>query len=168
MRIGSTTNSSSGPFLERKPGTPELPRMVLTACLWLLVVSILSLGVRGQSRPPQFVVDATRWDSVSFDPPPECEGTPEECAARILRELKIDITDSPKFSTYYLGEADGTNLTVVLVSHLVTEDDSVAGILYRVELSLGDVEDRSYKLEALGRQFKCARGRKGWSKKLCP
>ncbi|MCB1023741.1 MAG: hypothetical protein KDB79_05095, partial [Acidobacteria bacterium] len=109
----------------------------------------------------------TLWEKIEFNALEECEGKPKGCAASFLEQLQIDTGKRPWFNVYPIGERNGKNLTMIFVSHSVNDDASVTGIRYRLALSLGDVEDRSYKLETLGRQYRCARGRKGRSKALC-
>jgi hypothetical protein len=98
----------------------------------------------------------------------ECEDTLTNCSRKFLAAADLEPGKSPKFNIYRLGERDGRNLTIMFVTVKVTDDDSLTGIRYRLALSLGDVEDKSYKLENLGRQFTCARGHKYWSMARCP
>lgn len=138
------------------------------------ILKILLLGTlcvpsaAAQKKFSRAVTDASLWDTIEATSSTECEGTPTECAVKMLAEQNVRIGDWPLFSVYRLGEMDGKSVTVVFVSHKVDGDDSVAGMLYRLELSLGDVEDRTFSLDELGRQYKCARGRTGWSKQICP
>ena len=143
-----------------------MKRTSMINVLSLMAVSVLV--TLAQQQMPKSVKDESRWKKVEYTPPAECEDTPEQCAVKMLKEINIDVGDSPMFSVYRLGEMAGTNTTVVFVSRTVEGDDSVAGILYRVALSLGDVEDRSYSLDYVGEQYKCMRGHKNWSKSLCP
>ncbi len=130
--------------------------------------AVMSQTLLGQGKMPKSVRDEGRWDKVEFDAPAQCEGTPRDCALKMLKDLNIDVGDSPLFSVYRLGEINEKSVTVVFVSQEVSDDDSVSGILYRLALSLGDVEDNSFSLDFLGKQYKCARGRSYWSKNLCP
>lgn len=122
----------------------------------------------GQKKFSKVVTDPERWDQIDHGSPDECTGKPEDCALKMLGALNISVGDEPEFSVYRLGEIDGKNVTVVFVSHLVEEDDSVIGMLYRLELDLDDVEDDSFSLDAVGRMYQCMRGPVGWRKTHCP
>lgn len=108
------------------------------------------------------------WEKMDFRPKGECSDGLQNCAKSFLEQASVDLGTAPIYEFFSLGETGGRSLTIVFVTLKVTEDDSLTGIRYRLALSLGDVEDTSYKLENLGRQFTCARGHKSWSKKRCP
>lgn len=137
-----------------------------------LVVFVISLfttaAVQAQQKFSKVVTDAERWDEIEYEAPSECTGAPEECAIKMLTELSIGVGDEPDFSVYRLGEVNDKNVTVVFVSHLTEDDDSVLGNLYRLELSQTDAEDSSFSLDGLGRMFQCMNGPVGWRKTLCP
>ena len=134
----------------------------------LMLVSICFSSEAMAQKFSKVVTDATRWDPVTFDAPAECTGDPQECALEVLGDLDISVGDEPDFSVYRLGEIEGKNVTVVFVSHLPEENDSILGMLYRLELSSGDTEGKSFSLEALGRMYQCMRGPEGWRKTACP
>ena len=121
-----------------------------------------------QSKLPKVVLQPELWEKVAVAAPAECEATARICSLRFLEAAELTLGKNPIISEYRLGERDGRNLTIVFVTYTVTDDDSLTGVRYRLAVSLGDVEDKSYKLENLGRQFTCARGHKGWSKARCP
>ena len=136
-----------------------------------LVLSFATLSAPetpAQERFSKVVTDAGRWEPVDYKAPGECTGDAQECALKMLGESNISVGDEPAFSVYQLGEVDGKRVTVVFVSQLVEDDDSVLGRLYRLEMSLGDVEDKSYSLDAMGRMYQCMRGPEGWRKSVCP
>lgn len=144
-----------------------MKKLALTA-LVLFFGALLATDTNAQQKFSRVVTDATRWDPITFDTPKKCTGTPQDCALKMMEELNISVGDEPGYSVYRLGEIGEKNVTVVFVSHLVEDDDSVIGILYRLELSLGDVGGDSYNLDALGRMYQCLRGPIGWRKTLCP
>ncbi len=143
-------------------------KKVLLAGITLMFVSICFSSEAMAQKFSKVVTDATRWDPVTIAAPAECTGDPQECALKVLGDMNISVGDKPDFSVYPLGEVDGKNVTVVFVSHLIESDDSpMLGELYRVELSLGDVEDRSFSLDALGRLYQCIDGPAGWRTTAC-
>ena len=125
-------------------------------------------STKTKQKPPRSVLNPGLWERVDIQAQPECDDWPEGCAKQFLRGAGIELGASPKFRVYRIGERDGRNLTAVIVTTKVAEDDSVSGIRYRLVMSLGDVEDNTYKLETLGRQYTCLRGHKFWCKDLCP
>lgn len=127
-----------------------------------------SKATKGKQRLPSSVLQAGLWERVDVLAQPECDDWPEGCAKQFLRGAGIELGSSPKFRVYCIGEREGRNLTVVIVTTKVADDDSVSGIRYRLAISLGDVEDNTFKLETLGRQYTCVRGHKFWGKDLCP
>jgi hypothetical protein len=131
--------------------------------LFLLVITLQSAEVQAQQYP-KAVTDVERWSSVDFTAPAACTASPEECAVKMLGELKIEIGDEPEFSVYPLGDKDGKDVTVVFVSHMGEEDDSVLGVLYRMELNM---ENAAFSLNGLGRMFQCLDGPAGWRKTAC-
>ena len=143
----------------------RISNRLLFAAAFVLFIGVVS--VMAQKKFPAVVMNPTLWEKVDVQAPDECEGTPQKCAAQMLKAVNIDAGSSPKYKVYRLGERDERNLTIVFVTQTVKEDDSVSGIRYRLAISLGDVEDRTFKLETLGKQYRCARGRKGWGKSLC-
>ena len=137
------------------------------AIVVLLFINLLANESFGQKKFPKEVLLPELWEKVEIAAPEECAGTPPQCALKMLRDAGIDAGSAPATTVYRLGERDGRNLTVVFVTQKIEEDDSLAGVRYRLVLSLGDVEDRTFKLETLGRQYKCMRGRRGWGRALC-
>ncbi len=129
---------------------------------------IRSQGAKRDRKPPSFVLYPSVWERVDIQTQKECDDWPEGCAKQFLRGAGIELGLSPRFRVYRIGEREGRNLTVVIVTTKVADDDSVSGIRYRLAISLGDVEDNSFKLETLGRQYTCVRGHKFWGKDLCP
>ncbi|MGD9587627.1 MAG: hypothetical protein AB7Q37_10450 [Pyrinomonadaceae bacterium] len=129
---------------------------------------VLVSDVTAQKKFSKVVTDSSRWDQIDHGSPEQCSGTPEDCAVKMLDALNISVGEEPDFSVYRLGEIEGKNVTVVFVSHLVDEDDSVIGLLYRLELSRGDAGSSSFNLDGVGRMFQCMRGPIGWRKTLCP
>lgn len=126
-----------------------------------------SQSAKGKQKLSRSVLDPGLWERVDVQAQAECDDWPEGCAKQFLRGAGLEFGSSPKYSVYRIGEREGRNLTVVIVTTKVTEDDSVSGIRYRLAISLGDVEDNTFKLETLGRQYTCWRGHRKWSKKLC-
>jgi hypothetical protein len=131
-------------------------------------IGVVQTDVFAQAKLPKTVLQPELWEKVEIAAPSECEATVKECARRFLEGANLLNGSRASFTVYRIGERDGRNLTIVFVSSKVNDDDSITGIRYRLAVSLGDVEDRSYKLETLGRQFTCARGHKNWSKARCP
>jgi len=92
-----------------------------------------------------------------------CGDSPENCALTILQASDAKVTEKPAtMQVFDLCE----NLFAVLATFEVKDDDSVAGVRYRVEFNKNS--EGKYEFVALGRQYRCARGRTGWSKELCP
>ena len=90
-----------------------------------------------------------------------CTETPKQCALQILKASDDKISEVPKsFEVFDLGK----NKIVVLATYKIHGDDSVTGTRYRTEFNKND---EKYEFVELGKQFKCARGRTNWSKKLC-
>lgn len=140
-------------------------------CALAILAALLFLGSIASIGQTKFGRDVLRpdlWEKVEVAPESECENASTKCSRQFLSAAEVDPGKTPKFNIYQLGETDGRNLTIVFVTVKVTDDDSITGIRYRLAMSLGDVEDKSYKLENLGRQFTCARGHKTWSKARCP
>ena len=127
-----------------------------------------SKPVQRKQKLPKIVRDPGLWERVEVQAPPECDDWPEGCAKQFLKGAGIELIGSPKIDVYRVGESEAGNLTVVLITTKVDDDDSVSGIRYRIAMSLGDVEDNTFKLETLGKQYTCWRGHKRWSKNLCP
>jgi len=138
------------------------------AALFMMLGALFASNVTAQKKFSKVVTDPSRWDQVDHGSPKGCSGTPEECAVEMLDALNISVGNEPDFSVYRLGEIEGKDVTVVFVSHLVDEDDSVIGLLYRLELSRSAAEDNSFDLDGVGRMFQCMRGPIGWRKTLCP
>jgi hypothetical protein len=143
-------------------------KRITFVALFVFVISLCTAATQAQTKFSKVVTDAKRWDPIEYKAPAECTSTPEECAVKMLDELKISVGDEPDFSVYRVGEVNEKSVTVVFVSHLVDEDDSVLGMLYRLEMSLSDVEDNSFSLDGLGQMFQCMNGPSGWRKTLCP
>lgn len=151
----------------------DSPKFLVTKgfLFFLAVVAFIGIGsseASAQSKFPRVVLQPGLWEKVEVSAPEECEGSVKVCSLRFLKAAEMVLGEKPVTSEYRLGERDGRNLTIVFVTYKVTDDDSITGVRYRLAVSLGDVEDRSYKLETLGRQFTCARGHKNWSKARCP
>lgn len=135
--------------------------------LFVFAFTLFSAYAFGQQKFSKFVTDPTRWDGIDYSAPAECAGTPEQCAVKMLAELNIEVGAAPDFSVYQLGEVNEKSVTVVFVSRLVEDDESVLGKLYRLELSKSDVEDTSFALEGVGQLFQCMEGPIGWRKTAC-
>ncbi len=136
-----------------------------------IIVMLVTVGFSSEASAQKFskvVTDAARWQPVAFEAPDACTGGAEECALEVLGDLNISVGDKPDFSVYQLGETDGKDVTVVFVSHLPEENDSVLGNLYRLELSRDNSTEKSFRLEALGRMYQCMEGPIGWRKTNCP
>ena len=151
-----------------KTGGARSSRAFAFATAAFMFLVICNNGANAQSKFPKVVLQPELWEKVDLAAPAECEATARKCSLRFLEAAGLVLGKKPSFSEYRLGERDGRNLTIVFVTYKVTDDDSLTGVRYRLAVSLGDVEDRSYKLENLGRQFTCARGHKSWSKTRCP
>ena len=137
----------------------------------VIVMMLVSVGFSTEASAQKFskvVTDAERWDPVAFEAPEECTGLARECALEMLGDLDISVGDEPDFSVYPIGETGAKDVTVVFVSHLTEDYDSVLGKLYRLELSRDNANDRSFRLDALGRMYQCMEGPSGWRKTLCP
>lgn len=143
-------------------------KKITSIALFVFAFMLCSADTAAQQRFSAVVTDADRWDTVEFNAPDECAGTPEECAVAMLTELNIPVGEEPLFSVYPIGPVDEKNVTVVFVSHFVEDDDSVLGKLYRLELTRSSDETAAFNLEGLGRMFQCMRGPVGWRKTLCP
>ena len=113
------------------------------------------------------VTDTTRWAPITVAAPSECTGEAKDCAVKMLGGLNIDVGSKPDFSVYQLGQTEGKAVTVVFVSHLPEEDDSIIGVLYRLEMSQMNAKGGSFTLEALGRMYQCLNGPDGWQKTAC-
>ncbi len=91
-----------------------------------------------------------------------CTESPKQCALQVLKASDDSVSEMPKdFEVFDLRK----NKIVVLATYRVDGDDSVKGKRYRAEFNKNEGR---YEFVELGKQFKCARGRKNWSKKLCP
>ncbi|MBX3283467.1 MAG: hypothetical protein KF756_13460 [Acidobacteria bacterium] len=138
--------------------------------LFVTAAFVVALSITAASAQEKFskvVTDADRWDAIEYSAPPECSLSPEECAVKMLTELKIDVGSEPKFSVYPLGETNDGNVTVVFVSRFVDDDELVLGKLFRLELERSDAADTSYSLDGLGVMFQCMNGPVGWRKTPC-
>ncbi|MFZ1701376.1 MAG: hypothetical protein WBO10_04355 [Pyrinomonadaceae bacterium] len=136
----------------------------------LIILTLVSLGFTSAASAQKFskvVTDANRWDPITVDASQDCTGAPEQCALEVLGELNISVGDEPDFSVYRVGQTDGKDLTVVFVSHLLEENDTVLGELYRLELTRTDAANNTYNVDAVGRMFQCMNGPVGWRKTLC-
>ncbi|MGE3468340.1 MAG: hypothetical protein AB7J13_15580 [Pyrinomonadaceae bacterium] len=140
----------------------------LFAFIVLTLVSLCFTSAASGQKFSKVVTDPDRWEPIMVDAKKDCTGAPEQCAIEVLSELNISVGDEPDFSVYRLGETEGKNVTVVFVSHLIEDDDSVLGELYRLELSRADAADSIYELDALGRMYQCMSGPVGWRKTPCP
>ena len=133
----------------------------------VFVMTLSLTAVNAQKKFSKVVADATRWKAIEFSAPAQCSNSPQECAVKALTELKIDVGSEPEFSIYPIGETSDGNVTVVFVSRLVEDDDSVLAKLYRLELDKADAADTTYSLDALGVMFQCMDGEEGWRKTPC-
>ena len=145
-----------------------MARFLLSFAVLIAGTAFWSTEAAAQAKFPKAVLRPELWEKVSVATSQECEGTAKECSLRFLEGAGLAIETKPAISEYRLGEVEGRSLTIVFVAYKVSNDDSVTGIRYRLAVSLGDVEDRSYILENLGRQYTCARGHRNWSRALCP
>lgn len=143
-----------------------MKRLTLFA-LFFFAFGLLSADVLAQQKLSKVVTDASRWDGIDFTAPAICTGTPEQCAVKMLTELNIEVGASPDFSVYQLGKVNEKSVTVVFVSRLVEDDESVLGKLYRLEFSKADVEDTSFALDGVGQLYQCMEGPIGWRKTAC-
>ncbi len=91
-----------------------------------------------------------------------CEETPKQCALNVLKASDDTVDETPENIEVFNFK---TNKIVVLATYKIDEDDSVAGRRYRVEFNK---TAGKYEFVQAGKQFKCARGRAGWTKNLCP
>jgi len=133
----------------------------------VFIVALSMLVVNAQEKFSKVVTDATRWDPIDFAAPQECSASPEECAVKMLTELKIDVGSEPEFSVYPIGKTDDGNVTVVFVSRLIEDDDLIMGKLFRLELEKSDQADLTYSLDGLGVMYQCMDGKEGWRKTPC-
>lgn len=136
----------------------------------LFYVLILAFAMFFQCVPPQDdacedIKNAEGFERVELSRVrlAPCADTPEKCALTILQASDANMTGKPaKIETCKFGE----NEFAVLATYDVKEDDSVAGVRYRVEFNKNS--EGKFEFAQLGRQYRCARGRTGWSKELCP
>jgi len=144
--------------------------MKLYLSLFALFLFVFGLvpSAYSQAKFYRTVRQPTLWEKMNFKPKAECPDGLQDCAKGFLEQAGVDLGTRPIYEFFDIGETGGRSLTIAFVTLKVTDDDSLTGIRYRLALSLGDVEDNTYKLETLGRQFTCARGHKYWSKKRCP
>lgn len=133
----------------------------------VFVVVLSMIAVSAQEKFSKVVTDASRWDPIEFTAPQECAASPEECAVKMLTELKIDVGSEPEFSVYPIGKTDDGNVTVVFVSRLIEDDDLIMGKLFRLELDKTDQADPTYSLDGLGVMYQCIDGKEGWRKTPC-
>lgn len=137
----------------------------------VIILTLASVCLASEANAQKFskvVTDSNRWAPITIASEQDCTGDPQECALEVLGDLNISVGDEPDFSVYRIGETEGATITVVFVSHLVEDDDSVLGELYRLELSQSDADSNSYHLEELGKMYQCMRGPIGWRKTVCP
>ena len=144
--------------------------MTSTVSLALAAVSMIVFVANGHSQQKfsKTVLQPALWEKMKYSAKEECGDGLQDCAGRFLVQNGVVLGSRPIYEFFTLGESRGRNLTVAFVTLKVDDDDSLAGIRYRLVMSLGDVEDNTYKLENMGRQYTCARGHKYWSKKRCP
>lgn len=134
---------------------------VLPAVIFLMLFGMGNLFAQPTSKAVAAKASIFKRIELSRVRLAPCEDTPRECAINMVRA-----SDEP-----WDGQPDKTeifnfagNKQVVILTFKIKGDDSVAGTRYRVEF-----RKNAGKLEfvQLGVQYKCARGRKGWSKALC-
>jgi len=131
-------------------------------------VFILSAAtVQAQEGFSKVVTDPARWDAIEFSAPTECSESPEECAVKMLTELKIDVGSEPNFSVYHLGNVEEKDVTVVFVSKFIEDDDLVLAKLFRLALDKNNASDNSFGLDEVGVMYQCMNGPVGWSKTPC-
>ena len=130
----------------------------------LLTLLLFSQSVSAQKTPKREVAKAEDFVRVELSRVRlrPCAETPKQCALQILKASDDKISEVPKsFEVFDLGK----NKIVVLATYKINGDDSVKGTRYRTEFNKNEGK---YEFVELGKQFKCARGRTNWSKKLCP
>ena len=118
----------------------------------------------------QFSKDVMRpalWEKVQFRAAHECGLGLQECSAGFLEEAGFEIGERPIYEFFTLGKFRGRDLTIVFVTVDVEDDDLVAGIRYRLVLSLHQGESDNLKLSSIGKQYKCFRSTQEWSKARC-
>lgn len=130
----------------------------------LLMIVLFGQTIFAQKTVKSEVAEADNFmrvelSNVRLQP---CTESPKQCALRILKASDDAVGEMPKsFEVYDFGK----NKIVVLATYKVDKDDSLAGVRYRAEFNK---TEGKYEFVELGKQFKCARGRTNWSKKLCP
>ncbi len=132
--------------------------------LWLvLIFAFVQVGF-GQKTSRWAVKNADAFARVELSRVRlrSCAETPKQCALNVLRASDDAVSETPTSVEIF---DFGKNKIVVLATYKVDEDDSLVGTRYRVEFNKNA---EKYEFVQLGKQFKCARGRTGWSKKLCP
>lgn len=140
----------------------------LLCAITVFVILVSTRAADAQSKFSKAVLQPALWEKMSFRPERECGQGLQDCAKSFLEQAEVILGPRSTYEFFDLGEIRGRSLTIAFVTLKVDDDDSLTGIRYRLALSLGDVEDNTYKLENLGRQFTCARGHKSWSKRRCP
>ncbi len=136
--------------------------------LWFGAILLLAVALCGQTISAQKTAKSeivkaddfvrVELSRVRLRP---CTESPKQCALQILKASDDAVSEVPQsFEVYDLGK----NKIVVLATYKVNGDDSVIGTRYRTEFNKNDGK---YEFVELGKQFKCARGQKNWSKKLC-
>ena len=135
---------------------------------WFGAVLLMTIALFGQTVFAQNTAksetakadDFTRVELSSVRLRP-CSESPKQCALQILKASDDKINKVPQnFEVFDFGK----NKIVVLATYKVDGDDSVKGTRYRTEFNKNE---GNYEFVELGKQFKCARGRTNWSKKLC-
>lgn len=142
-------------------------RKITIVASFVIAIILFSTDVHSQQKFSKVVTDADRWTTMEFNAPAECTGAPEECAVKMLTELNVSLGDAPEFSVYQLGAVGEKNVTVVFVSHLPEDDETVLGTLYRLELNYAAGEEAKFQLAGLGQLFQCLEGPAGWQKIPC-
>ena len=129
----------------------------------LVTIALFGQAVFAQKTAKSEVAEADSFlrvelSNVRLRP---CSESPKQCALQILKASDDKISEVPKsFEVFDFGK----NKIVVLATYKVNGDDSVKGRRYRTEFNKNE---GNYEFVELGKQFKCARGRTNWSKKLC-
>ncbi len=131
-----------------------------------LLIAVLAFAQIGlaQKTPRSAVAKASAFQRVELSRVRlrPCEETTRQCALNILRASDDAVSETPETVEVFNF---GASKTIVLATYKTVADDSLAGTRFRVEMNK---RAGRYEFIELGKQFKCTRGRRGWSKRLCP